>query len=109
MKPPIVKPPIVKPSVVQPIPKQGLTRYLREQHNVKKVQDITKQNYPWIAYGSEGKPTLYGNTALHKELNLGPEYRVIKTNSGVIHKAYDAEKVNPKFFQLHDTGHVEDH
>ena len=102
-KPPaVVKQPIPKTTPIQKIPKiePAIAKYLREQHNVHSLKKVSKHNFPWIAF-SKGKPTLYGNTALHEKLNLGAEYRVVKSQGGVIHKAYDASKITPKFFQMH--------
>jgi hypothetical protein len=98
----VVKQPIPKTTTIQKIPKvePAIAQYLREQHNVHALKKVSKHNYPWIAF-SKGKPTLYGNTALHEKLNLGPEYRVVKSQGGVIHKAFDASKIQPKFFQMH--------
>jgi hypothetical protein len=98
----VVKQTIPKITPIQKIPKvePGIAQYLREQHNVHALKKVSKHNYPWIAF-SKGKPTLYGNTALHEKLNLGAEYRVVKSQGGVIHKAFDAAKVQPKFFQMH--------
>jgi hypothetical protein len=67
---------------------------------VDALKKVTKHNFPWIAF-SKGKPTLYGNLALHEKLDLGDEYRVVKSQAGVVHKAYDADKITPKFFQMH--------
>jgi hypothetical protein len=85
----------------------ALREYLREQHNIKVSSDeITKGQFPWLAFSKTGAPLLYGDPALHEELKLPDAYRVVRSQSGVLHKAYDPEKVQPKIFKVHATSFV---
>ena len=70
-------------------------------------QKITPQQYPWLALTESGKPALFGDPELHDKLGLSDAYRVVTTKSGIYHKAYDASKVQPKFFASHDSAIVQ--
>ena len=91
-------------------PYSALREYLSEQHNVDipKNKPIDPKQYPWLAMTEKGKPALFGDHALHDKLKLGDAYRVVTSKTGVIHTAYDASKVQPKFFKPpHESSVVE--
>jgi hypothetical protein len=84
-----------------------LREYLKEQHNMYvSAKDITPKNFPWLAFSKTGQPVMYGDADLHAELKLPDAYRVVRSQSGLLHKAYDAEKVQPKIFKVHSTEFV---
>ena len=89
-------------------PYSALREYLREQHNVNipKNQPITTQQFPWLAMTEKGTPALYGDEVLHDKLKLGDAFRVVTTKTGIVHKAYDPSKIQPKFFKPHETSVV---
>jgi hypothetical protein len=79
-----------------------LQEYLKTQHNIE-VQDVSQldqDDFPWLSFGLSGKPTLYEDKQLHEKLQLPDAYRVVTGKTGVYHKAYDAEKVQPKFANI---------
>ena len=86
----------------------ALQEYLRDQHgmNVSK-KSINERALPFLAFDEKGRPALYGDPILHKTLGLSDAYRVVTGPTGYIHKSYDPEKVQPKFFSEHETGVVE--
>ena len=53
-----------------------------------------------------GKPALFGDAVLHDKLKLGDAYRVVTSKTGILHKAYDPSKVQPKFYKTHETSVV---
>ena len=89
-------------------PYVALREYMREQHNVNIPinQPITQKQFPWLAMTAEGKPALYGDAVLHDKLKLGDAYRVVTSKTGILHKAYDPSKVQPKFYKTHETSVV---
>ena len=100
----------IKPHPIQKVsdPYAALREYLREQHNVNIPinQPITQKEFPWLAMTAEGKPALYGDAVLHDKLKLGDAYRVVTSKTGILHKAYDPSKVQPKFYKTHETSVV---
>ena len=100
----------IKPHPIQKVsdPYAALREYLREQHNVNIPinQPITQKQFPWLAMTAEGKPALYGDAVLHDKLKLGDAYRVVTSKTGILHKAYDPSKVQPKFYKTHETSVV---
>ena len=116
-KPVVTKIPKVIPKVIpKAIPKvqppsvhlSALQEYLRDQHgmNVSK-EAINSKAIPFLAFDEKGRPALYGDPILHKKMGLPDAYRVVTGPTGYIHKSYDPEKVQPKFFSQHETSVVE--
>ena len=68
---------------------------------------INRRTLPFLAFDENGKPALYGDPILHKKLGLPDAYRVVTGPTGVLHKSYDASKVQPKFFETHETNVLE--
>ena len=85
---------------------RALRRYLRDQHGISvKLKDLTPEKFPWLAFDQHGEPALRGDPTLHNKLRLSDAYRVVTTETGIYHKAYDPAKVQPKFIH-HDVAHV---
>ena len=113
-QPEVVKKPevVIQPQKVtpkaQPDPYVALREYLKEQHNINipKGQKITPKQYPWLALTEGGKPALFGDPELHNKMKLSDAYRVVTTKTGIVHTAYDPSKVQPKFFNSHETSVV---
>lgn len=72
------------------------------------MNSLTPEKQSWLAFTDSGKLALYGDPTLKKQLKLPAQYRVVKTNTGIYHMAYDPGKVQVKFqdHYQHDTSTV---
>ena len=106
---PVVQP--VVPVVVQPKvsdqQKRYISEYLLEQHNIAvDPNTLDPDKYHWLAFTEEGKLAVHGDPKLHEQFNLPDSYQVFKSSTGMFHYTYDPSKVQPKFFEHHDSGAV---
>jgi hypothetical protein len=98
-------PRVQPPTTVQHTDLTALQEYILEQHGVDVTTDqITQAKFPWLAFSAKGEPLLYGDAALHKKLGLPDAFRVVRSQTGILHTAYDPQKVKPKFFKVHSVG-----
>jgi hypothetical protein len=113
--PPVVPPVVIPkqtprvppPTAVQNTDLTALQEYIKEQHGVDVTTDeITQAKFPWLAFSAKGEPLLYGDADLHNKLGLPDAYRVVRSQTGILHTAYDPQKVKPKFFKVHSVGAV---
>ena len=51
----------------------------------------------WLAFSSAGLPTLTNDDLLHSELGLGESVKVVQSQQGVQHTAFDPTMVTPRF------------
>ena len=84
---------IVPPPKVSP-----LEEFIQEQHPEDLLQGkITSADVPWLAFTSVGQPALTNDDLLHSQLGLGESVKVVQSQQGVRHTAFDPTMVTPRF------------
>ena len=57
-------------------------------------EDITKANFPYLAFDRHGLPALYGDPELEKELGLPDNIRAVEAQNGVVHSVWQPAGVD---------------
>jgi hypothetical protein len=83
-----------------------LQEYALDEHGVIPGDDITPENYPWLAFTKDGQPALFEDTALAEKLGLPDHVKAIQQQNGVVHTAWEPNEIMPAFAGTLDAGHT---
>ena len=83
-----------------------LQEYALDEHGVIPGDDVTPENYPWLAFTEDGKPALFEDKALAEKLGLPDHVKAIQQQNGVVHSAWEPNEIMPAFAGTLDAGHT---
>ena len=66
---------------------------------------MTPENYPWLAFTSDGKPALFEDPALEEKLGLPDHIKGVQAQNGIVHTAFMPGQITPGFSGTHDASH----